>query len=138
MKIVSRGKSNFVIVFKRGESYPDILISFLEGEKIRGSFFFGLGGLIDPEIAYYDVKKKKYLNRKFKGVFEVARLTGNSSILRGQIVTHTHAVLGDKKYKAFAGHLNKAKIGATLEIILFKTAALTRKNDRKTGLNLLK
>jgi len=146
MKVILKNKNQYVLRFELGENYPASFIQFLKKEKISGGFFFGLGGMGDPEIAYYDLKKKKYLSKKFGGVFEVLSLIGNVAI-RGTtrkknsaesgIIIHNHVVLGNRNYKIIGGHLIKAKIGATLEIILWETGGLKRNFDTLTGLNIL-
>jgi predicted DNA-binding protein with PD1-like motif len=138
MKVVSKKGSQLILSFKRGEPYPEVLINFLEKNKIRGGFFIGLGGLEDPEIAFYDLKRKKYRSRKFDGVFEVLSLVGNVAIFSKKLVIHNHVVLGDKSYKVFGGHLISAEVGATLEIYFRKLDNnLKRLFDGKTGLGLL-
>ncbi|MEK9194529.1 MAG: PPC domain-containing DNA-binding protein [Patescibacteria group bacterium] len=137
MKITKQKNSEYVLVFKRGENYPSELIKFLKKKKIRSGFFFGLGALENPEISYYDLKKKRYLSRRFKGIFEVLSLVGNVAVLGKELVIHEHIVLGDRNYRVFGGHLKNAKIGGTLEVFFQKTKFLERFRNFKTGLNLL-
>lgn len=137
MKFIRRYKDFYIVRLNLGEEYPRIFLEFLKRRKIHGGFFFGLGAFIDPEIAFFDLKTKKYRNRKLKGVFEVLSLVGNVAVMGKEMVVHNHVVLGDKNYKVFGGHLNKGEVHGTLEVFLFKTSPLKRIKDIKTGLNLL-
>lgn len=137
MKIISRGKQNFVLKFEIGENYPAVFIKFLENEKIGGGFFTGLGAATDPEISFYDLKKKKYLSKTFKGDLEVLNLTGNIAKSGKQIIIHQHITLGKPDFKAVGGHLMSMKVGGTLEIFLVVFPPLKRAKDSSTGLTLL-
>lgn len=137
MKVILQKNRIYVLKFETGEKYPEVFIRFLKNKKIRGGFFVGLGACVDPEISFYDLKKKKYTTRKFRGDFEVLNLTGNIAVSGGKIIIHQHVALGDKNFRATGGHLQKTSIGGTLEIFLTPMPALARKVDRNTGLNLL-
>ena len=137
MKIISRDKSNYILKFEIGERYPAVFIEFLKKNKIGGGFFYGLGAGTDPEVAFYDLKKEKYLTKRFKGDLEVLNLTGNISKLGKEIVIHQHVSLGKKNFEAVGGHLMNMRIGGTLEIFLTVTPPLKRSKDATTGLNLL-
>lgn len=136
MKIISHYGKNYLLKFEKGESYPAIFTEFLEKNRIKGGFFYGLGAGTDPEVAFYDMSKKKYLKKRFKGDLEVLNLTGNVSKSGKDTVIHQHITLGKKNFEAVGGHLMNMRIGGTLEIFLAVTPALKRSKDVDTGLNL--
>src|SRR3989338_2567061 len=136
VKIISRDKNNYILKFEIGERYPAVFIEFLKKNKIGGGFFYGLGAGTDPEVAFYDLKKEKYLTKRFKGDLEVLNLTGNISKLGKEIAIHQHVSLGKKNFEAVGGHLMNMRIGGTLEIFLTATPPLKRAKDAITGLNL--
>ncbi len=137
MKVIYRGGRSWILKFERDENYPSVFMKFLEKEKIKGGFFTGLGACSDPEISFYDLKKKKYLTKLFKGDFEVLNATGNVAKMGKETIIHQHVALGKKDFSAFGGHLVKMKIGGTLEIYLNVSSPLKRAKDKTTGLNLL-
>lgn len=146
MKVIKREKSQLVLRFERGEEYPEVFVEFLKKEKVRGGFFFGLGAFQNPRVAYFNFEKKKYIERMFRGMFEVLSLVGNVAyretdakfnVKQREIVIHNHVVLGDKNYRAIGGHLVRGVVGGTLELYFMKTRALRRSRDKSTGLNLL-
>jgi len=136
VKIISRDGRRYILRFEKGESYPETFINFLEKEKIDGGFFIGLGACTDPEVAFYDLKKEKYLTKRFKGDLEVLNLTGNVSKSGKETIIHQHITLGKKNFEAVGGHLMDMRIGGTLEIFLIVTPKLKRSKDLTTGLNL--
>ena len=160
MKIVRRKGGTYILRFEKGELYPKVFIRFLEKKKIRGGFFVGLGACVNPEISFYDLRKKKYVTRRFRGGFEVLNLTGNVAMSNGKIIihphtrtrnyfsesakrsssfgvgVHQHVTLGARNFKSLGGHLQNFIVGGTLEIFLTPTPPLKRKFDSKTGLNL--
>jgi len=160
MKVIAKIKNQFVLRFERGEKFPDALLKFAArgGRKPHlTGWFTGLGALENPEIAYYDLKKPrrtigkydkevgvptealggKYFTKKLKGKFEVASLIGNLALLHKKSVVHIHVVLGDKQYRAYAGHLVSGIVGGTLEVHLETGLRLMRKQNKSTGLSLL-
>lgn len=126
-----------VIKFKKGDDFSSKMKEFLVRNRINSGFFYGLGGFSEATIAFYDLKKKKYLKKKFKGSFEVLSISGN--VAQGEeVVIHAHVVLGDKSFKTFGGHLMDAVVGGTLELKFSQTEMLERAHDDETGLDLLK
>ena len=140
MKIIYESNNNLVLRFDKGENYLDEFKKFLEEEKITSAFFYGLGGFLEAEIAFYNLDENKYINKRMDGPFEVASLIGNVAENKNGIIIHNHVVLGDNNYRAFAGHLVDAVVGGTLEIYITKleeSGKLKRELDKGTGLNLL-
>lgn len=137
MKIISHDGRRYILKFEIGEKYPAAFLKFIEKEKINGGFFYGLGACTDPEISFYDLEKKKYILKKFKGDYEVLNVSGNIAKSGGETVIHQHVTLGRKNFEAIGGHLINMKIAGTLEIFLIYTPPLKRSKDSTTGLNLL-
>ncbi len=137
MKVISHEGKNYLLKFEIGERYPTVFVEFLKKNKIEGGFFYGLGAGTDPEVAFYDLKKEKYLTKRFKGDLEVLNLTGNISKLGKETAIHQHITLGKKNFEAVGGHLISMKIGGTLEVFLIVTPELKRVKNQTTGLNLL-
>jgi hypothetical protein len=105
-----------------------------------GIIICALGMLKDVELAYltYPRETGKYLFKQFSGPFEVVSLKGNLGYFENKLVSHIHVALADKDFNCLGGHLNKAKINATLELfILIPKEKFMRKFDEKTGLKVL-
>ena len=88
-------------------------------------------------LGTYDPRKGKYLQKTLKGDLEILSCTGNVSLKEGQPFAHLHAVMGDKRLRAFGGHLFASKVFAA-EVFLTEPRgpALVRQPDPDTGLAL--
>lgn len=127
-----------VIHFRKGDDFLKEFKEFLKKNRVNSGFFYGLGGFLKAELAFYDLAKKKYLKKKFSGPFEVLSLKGNVAQGEDDIIIHAHVVLGKKDFGTFGGHLLNATVGGTLEINLDEGGFMERNFDEGTGLNLLK
>ena len=82
--------------------------------------------------------KKRYYSNTIKGIFEILSITGNITSNNDQSYLHMHIMLSDGEYNAFGGHLNKAVVSATSEVIIEEfEGKLDRHFDEKSGLNLI-
>lgn len=127
-----------IAVLKKGDNFSEKFQEFLKRNRVNNGFFHGLGGFLKVELAFYDLRTKKYNKKKFIGPFEVLSIQGNIAQGDDDIVVHAHVVLGDKNFKTFGGHLINATVGGTLELNILDAGMMDRKFDDETGLNLLK
>jgi predicted DNA-binding protein with PD1-like motif len=90
-------------------------------------------------LGYFDWESKDYTRNEINEQVEVASLTGDVALgPDGEPVLHIHCVLGRRDGTAVAGHLIKATIRPTLEIVLTDTPAhLRKRHDPESGLALL-
>ena len=59
--------------------------------------------------------------------------------MNGEFYTHLHMSAGDSEGKVFGGHLNKAVVSATCEMIInIIDGTVDRYKDDEIGLNLFK
>lgn len=133
-------KDQFIIVrVDKDEELIDSLKKISIKESIKTAFFQGIGGVENIETAYYSLTKKQYISSRQYGQFEMTSLMGNIIEKDGELIIHAHITFADcKTKKVFGGHLSKAVVWATAEIIiqLIPIKAI-RKQDKKTGLNLI-
>ncbi|MFH1237239.1 MAG: PPC domain-containing DNA-binding protein [Candidatus Aenigmatarchaeota archaeon] len=129
----------YVILLEKGDRIIDSLLRFCTKEKIKAGSLSGIGGVAKAEVAYYDMRDKKYHARVFdKPPYEVVSLKGNVSIAAEKLKIHAHIVLSDSEFRAFGGHLNEADVSPMCEIIFIPLKAkLHRKKDAETGLMFL-
>jgi len=129
----------YVILLEKGDRIIEALTRFCEKEKIKAGSLSGIGGVARAELAYYDIKDKRYHAKVFdKPPYEVVSLKGNVSLAERKIRIHAHIVLSDSKFRAFGGHLNEANVFPMCEIVFRPLKAeLKRKKDEETGLMFL-
>lgn len=126
-----------VIALKTGEEFISSLRALAKKEKLRGAWFWAIGGTDDVELAFYNLKKKRYITRRFRGRLEIVSLTGNIARKGKEVMIHAHGVFSRPNYATIGGHIIACRISATCEVYIEKLPALRRRYDPKTGLNLL-
>ncbi len=127
----------WAIRLTRGEKVPEKILEFAKREKVVSATLVAIGAVSDPTLGYYHLPKKKYSWKKFSGDHELVSAIGNIALLKGEPFLHLHAVIGDKEFRTYGGHLKEAKAGATVEIIAKRgEIPLERAMDERIGLNL--
>jgi hypothetical protein len=130
--------NSYVIRLEKEDELIASLREFVEKERITGGFFYGLGAVRDVSLGYFDVEKKEYREKSFEEDFELASLTGDVSFAGEKMIVHAHVTLANGEFEVYAGHLNGAKVTATVEVVFNPLQGkLEKKVDPETGLNLL-
>ena len=94
---------------------------------------------LKENIKLASVDEKKYYANEFKGYFEIVSLTGTINTMNGEFYTHIHMSAGNDKGEVFGGHLNKAIVSATCEMVIdVIDGSIDRKYDEETGLNVFR
>lgn len=99
----------------------------------------GAGALGSFTVGVYKVDEKKYYANSFEGSFEIVSLTGTIDTMNGEFYTHLHLSAGNDRGEVFGGHLNRAEVSATCEMVIrLIDGRIDRQYDEVTGLNLFK
>ena len=132
-------ENGYVVRMEKGEEIIDTLSDFIDKNKIKGGFVWGIGTVNNITLGYYDAQNKKYIKKTFEDDFEITNLTGNISSLNGSPLVHAHITISDSNFSALSGHLFSGIIAVTAEFVIFSTEnKIERALDPQTGLNLLK
>jgi uncharacterized protein len=133
------GQRTFAIVLKTGEEVFGSLSDFAKRERISAAQLTAIGALSDVELKYFDWDKKKYETIPVREQVEVASLIGDIALSpEGAPALHAHIVLGRRNGSALAGHLGRAHVRPTLEVILTESPAhLHKRLDPESGLALI-
>jgi predicted DNA-binding protein with PD1-like motif len=94
-----------------------------------------IGQIKNFTLGYFD--GSKYLNRDCSEVYELISLSGiiSQSQSGDSYDVHLHASVGNSIHQVFGGHLTRAVVQATNEIVLLKSdLKVQRKFDQSTGL----
>ena len=99
-------------------------------ENIRLAAVQALGATNSFTVGVYNVAEKQYYANSFSGSFEIVSLNG-------AFYTHLHMSAGNDKGEVFGGHLNRAVVSATCEMVVdVLDGTVDRQYDPVTGLNL--
>ena len=106
-------------------------------ENIRLAAVQALGATNSFTVGVYNVAEKKYYANTFSGSFEIVSLTGTINTMNGAFYTHLHMSAGNDKGEVFGGHLNRAVVSATCEMVVdVLTATEPPKSPPVPGLTL--
>ena len=123
----------------RGEEIVEKLLEVAEKEDIRLASIEALGAVDDFTVGVYKIDEKKYYANRFEGAFEIVSLTGTITTMDGKTYHHLHMSAGDEHGAVFGGHLNRAVVSATCEMVIREVSgAVEREKDPVTGLNLFR
>lgn len=132
-------QKTFAIVLQSGEEVMEQLMIFAKKEKVSASQFTAIGAFRETIVGFFDFSIKDYKKIPFNQQMEVLTLNGDISLFEDDYKIHAHVVLGKEDGTAHGGHLLKARVHPTLEIILNESPAyLQRATDKESGLALIK
>ena len=121
----------------RGEEIHEQLKEIALRESIKLAEVSALGAVDDFTVGVYKMAEKKYYANSFQGPFEIVSLTGTISTMNGEYYAHLHMSAGNDKGEVFGGHLNRAMISATCELVIHVIdGRVERRHDEEVGLNL--
>ena len=134
-------KFNNTIVARidKGEEILEKIKEIALKENIKLANVNALGATNDFTVGVYKVDEKKYYSNSFQGNFEIVSLTGTINTMNDEFYTHIHMSAGNDKGEVFGGHLNRAIVSATCEMIInIIDGKVERCFDEEIGLNLFK
>lgn len=123
----------------KGEEILEKIKEISLKENIKLANINALGATNDFTVGVFKTSEKKYYSNNFKGDFEIVSLTGTINTMNGEFYTHIHFSAGDSEGKVFGGHLNRAIVSATCEIVIhIIEGTVDRRLDEEIGLNLFR
>jgi len=134
-----RFENTIVARLDRGEEIIDSLRRLAEAEDISLAHVSALGAADEFTVGIYDVAEQKYHSFSFAGPYEITSLTGTIDTMNGEFYTHLHMNAATLGGQVAGGHLNRARISATCEMVITLIPGRTdRRKDETVGLNLFR
>ena len=139
MQVKELPASRYLLVLDRDEELVSTVTAFLAERGIMGGTVTGIGALKNHTLGFFDIESQEYLKRTFEENMELGNLTGTIGSVDGKPFLHAHATVCGPELIAFTGHLFKAEVAVTAELIVtdFETD-LPRTLDEDFGLNLFR
>ena len=137
MKAILDNNLLFIRLFPN-ETLIDCLIDICKEKDIQTAVVISaIGQLKDITLGYFK-EKGNYCQESFKKTYELIHMSGNIILHHDTYIPHLHVMIGDEQKKVIGGHLFKAIVQVTNEIVLLRsTAPLKREMSELTGLNEL-
>ena len=134
-----RFNNTIVARIDKGEEILEQIKAIALKEKIKLANINALGATNDFTVGVFKTAEKKYYSNNFKGDFEIVSLTGTINTMNGEFYTHIHMSAGNDKGEVFGGHLNRAIVSATCEMVInIIDGVVDRDFNDEIGLNLFK
>lgn len=132
-----RFENTVIARIDKGEEILESLKEISLKENIKLANISALGAVNDFTVGVFKTEEKKYYSNDFKGNFEIVSLTGTVSTMNGEYYAHIHMSAGNDRGEVFGGHLNKAVVSATCEMVInIIDGAVDRRFNESIGLNL--
>ena len=134
-------KFNNTIVARidKGEEILDKIKEIANKENIKLANINALGATNDFTVGVFKTAEKKYYSNNFTGDFEIVSLTGTINTMNGEFYSHIHMSAGNDKGEVFGGHLNRAIVSATCEMVInIIDGTVDREFNENIGLSLFK
>ena len=139
-RIINQTPKTYVVVFETGDEIAEGLKAFANEQNLSAASFKAIGALSSVELGWFDWESKTYKpSVKLSEQMELLSLIGDIALDKGKPAVHAHAVIGKKDGTAHGGHLLKAVVRPTCEIIVTESPAhLQKQFDAESGLALIK
>ncbi|HIY00026.1 DNA-binding protein [Faecalicatena contorta] len=132
-----RFENTIIARIDKGEEILDKVKEIALKEDIKLASVQALGAISQFTVGVFKTDEKKYLANEFEGAFEIVSLTGTINTMDGEFYAHLHMSAGDEKGQVFGGHLNRARVSATCEMVITVIPGnVDRKYSEEIGLNL--
>lgn len=129
--------STIIARIDKGEEILEKVKEIALKENIKLASISALGAVNDFTVGVFKTDEKKYYSNSFQGYFEITSLNGTINTMNGEFYTHIHMSAGNEKGEVFGGHLNRAVVSATCEMVItIIDGSVDRYFDEEIGLNL--
>lgn len=136
--VYQEDNNTIVLVLEQGEDIVEAVTDIARDKNGKFGTVRGIGACSEVELNFYNLETKTYEKKLIQEPLELTSLLGNISHIDDQPFAHLHATFGTNKYETYSGHLSKATVSATAEIVITMTNLdINRKFNDEIGLNLL-
>lgn len=131
MHIRHESEESYLVCLHAGEQVRQCLEQACLDLGVQGASVSGIGGLCEVELGFW--RSPDYQRKRLEGNWEMLSLLGNISCYEGRPFAHLHVSLADQNLNVVGGHFFEARVTATAEIFLTRTAPITRRWDEHLG-----
>jgi predicted DNA-binding protein with PD1-like motif len=122
-----------------GEELITEILAVFQAEHLASAEVRGLGAVSECTLGLYDLEAHVFLPTEFHEAGEIVSLIGTVTRKDGQPYPHLHMAIGRRDCSTVGGHLIRAVISATAEIMIEPIdGTIERRQNPATGINEMK
>jgi len=126
-----KGERVIVLVLDEGEEAFEAITAFARQADLSAASLTAIGAFSSATVGWFDLETKTYVPIEVEQQCEALSLLGDVALGDdGQASLHIHAVVGLRDGSTRGGHLLKAVVRPTLEVVLTETPAHLRRRKR--------
>jgi predicted DNA-binding protein with PD1-like motif len=139
-KQLSENPKTYVIVLETGDEVLASLNGFTQAEHLAASSFKAIGALSSVEVGWFNWESKEYqIAVKLDEQVELLSLIGDIALKDNEPQIHAHLVIGRRDGTAYGGHLLKATVRPTCELVVTESPRhLQKEIDPASGIALIR
>ena len=128
----------YAIVFDIGDEVMEGLRAFAREHDLQAAQFTGIGAFSEVTLGYFDWESRDYEEIPIQEQVEVLTLAGDVAVKGDEPQVHAHVAIGKRDGSAHGGHLMRARVRPTLEVILVESPGHMRKRvNEEAGVALI-
>lgn len=137
------GLRTYVVVMDKGDDAAEELVRFARDNAVTAAALTAVGACREATLAYFDREEMAYQDIPVTEQAEVLSLLGDIAVQsasgRDEPAVHAHAVLGLRDGSTVGGHVTRAIVWPTLEVVVTESPGhLHKRVDQETGLALIR
>jgi predicted DNA-binding protein with PD1-like motif len=139
-KQIDESPKTYILVFETGDELADGLLQFAKIQKLLSASFKAVGALSSVRLGWFNWETKTYDSAvSLDEQVELLSLIGDVALKDDGPVVHAHAVIGKRDGTAHGGHLQRAIVRPTCEVVLTASPVRLQKSlDPVSRLFLIK
>ena len=139
-KLIADNPKTFVLILAAGDEILSSLKTFAQAEHLSSSSFKAIGALSEVELGWFNWENKKYETAvKLREQVELLSLIGDIALKDNQPQVHAHLVVGRRDGTAYGGHLLRATVRPTCELVITESPQhLHKEIDPESGIALIR
>jgi len=126
-KLISKRPKTYAVIFETGDEFLKGMLQFCQETGMGASRFTAVGAFERVTLAHLDWETKQYIPVPVEERVEVLTLSGDIALYEGKPQINAHTVLGRRDGTTRGGHILKAIVRPTLEVILDEAPVHLRK-----------
>jgi uncharacterized protein len=132
------GLRTFAVVMDKGDEAAEELARFARENGLAGASLTAVGACREATLAWFDPEELEYRDIPVAEQVEVLSMVGDIALRGSDPAVHAHVVVGRRDGSTLGGHLRRAVVWPTLEVIVIESPIHLRKRvDEETGLALI-